>query len=99
VSDRSLVVRHGSLSEVQDAVATTHRRVEAKVADLLAAADAEMAAWAAETASRTAETDYRRRVTDGVERLGQALEKIRAATAQVAENAHEAEVKNVALLD
>jgi soluble cytochrome b562 len=99
VSDRTLIVHAASLTEIQEAISTAHQQVVDKVEALLRSADTTMAAWASETASRTAETEHRKKITEGVERLAQALDKIRSTAAEVAELAHEAEVKNVALLD
>lgn len=99
MSERTLIVHAASLTEIQESISTAHQQVVAKVGALLRSADSTMAAWAPETASRTAEIEHRQRITEGVERLAQALDKIRSTAAEVAELAHEAEVKNVALLD
>jgi hypothetical protein len=43
--------------------------------------------------------DYQRRLKDGVEKLNKALDTVRTKLAEVATDAHEAEVTNVAIVD
>lgn len=95
----SLVVKFASLEAIETAITTAHDDVVSQVDDLLSRADAQLAGWNASTASRIAETGYRQDVLDGVERLAEALERVRRATADVAEKAHTAEVRNVAIMD
>lgn len=99
MSDRTLVVHAASLEQIVESIAQTHDQLVSRATDLLGGADRELSAWVTGTSSRAAETAHRQRILEGVERLAAALEQLRSTTVEVAEKAHDAEVKNVALLD
>ena len=98
MSQMSLVVKQGSLSEMQAARTTAHDAIVEQISTLLEQVNARIEGWDASTASRSAEIDYQRRLSDGVERLTEALADVKAKLAEVAQDAHEAEVENVAIV-
>lgn len=99
MSEISLVVKQASLTAMEQAMTTAHDAITQEVTDLLTQVNARIEGWDPSTASRTAEIDYQRRLSEGVERLAQALDDVRAKIAEVAQDAHETEVENVALVD
>jgi hypothetical protein len=99
VSDFSLVVKQGSLSDMESALGTAHDAIVKQVADVLEQVNSRIQGWDPSTTSRAAEMDYQRRLTDGVEKLTQALDTVRTKLAEVETEAHEVEVKNVAVVD
>lgn len=98
MSDASLVVRSGSLAEMESAMTTAHDAITTEISTLLDAVNTEIQGWSPVTASRAAEIEYQRRLRDGVDRLTTALEQVRTALAEVRESAHDTEVENVALI-
>lgn len=99
MSERSLVVRQGSLSDMEAALTAAHDEIVAQIDTLLGQVNARISGWSPATASRAAEMDYQRRLREGVERLTAALEQVRAKLAEVREDAHSTEIDNVALVD
>lgn len=97
--DASLVYRAASLAEIEAAISRTHDQLTVKVSDAFAGVNRTLADWAEETSSRAAEQAAQQEIVDGVRRLGAALDKIRAEVQRVNDAAHDAEVRNVALLD
>jgi hypothetical protein len=95
----SLVVKQGSLADMESALGTAHDAIVKQVHDVLEQVSSRIAGWDPSTASRAAEMDYQRRLADGVERLTQALDTVRTKLAEVATEAHEVEVRNVAVVD
>jgi len=99
VSDMSLVVKQASLAEMGAAMTAAHDDIVAKIDETLTSVNSTIAGWSPTTASRAAEMDYQRRLKEGVEKLNQALDTVRTKLAEVATDAHEAEVTNVAIVD
>jgi uncharacterized protein YukE len=99
VSGMSLVVKQGSLSDMESAMTTAHDEIVSQVKDVLEQVNSRIQGWDPSTASRTAEMDYQHRLEAGVEKLAKALDTVRAKLADVATAAHEAEVENVAIVD
>ena len=99
MSEHSLVVRQASLAEMEAAMTTAHDQIVSQVRDLLSRVNVRIEGWDPATASRAAEMDYQQRLSDGVERLAQALEDVRTRLTEVAADAHDIEVENVALVD
>ena len=99
MSDLSLVVKQASLAGMGEALGSAHDDIVERIRTLLEQVDAKITGWDPATASRAAEMDYQRRLQDGVGRLTDALDTVRTKLAEVATSAHEAEVKNVAIVD
>ena len=99
MSDLSLVVKQASLAEMGEALGTAHDDIVDRVQTLLEQVNTRISGWDPSTASRAAEMDYQRRLEEGVARLTKALDTVRTKLAEVATEAHEAEVKNVAIVD
>lgn len=99
MSDLSLMVKQGSLSDMESALSTAHDAIVKQVQDVLEQVNSRIQGWDPSTASRAAEMDYQRRLTAGVEKLTKALDTVRIKLAEVAAEAHEVEVRNVALVD
>lgn len=95
----SLVVKQASLAEMESAMTAAHDDVVKTVQDALDRVNAKIQGWDPSTASRAAEMDFQRRLTAGVEKLAAALETVRTKLAEVATEAHEVEVENVAIVD
>lgn len=98
MSDASVVVRSGSLSEMETAMATAHDEITRQITTMLDRVNTEIGGWSPSTASRAPEMDYQRRLREGVERLTAALDQVRTALAAVRESAHDTEVENVAII-
>lgn len=98
-SDKSLVVKQGSLSSMTSAIETAHGQLAQHVETLLSGINSRTEAWSQSTTSRAAEMDYQRRLKSGMDQLNEHLAKIRSTVDQIASDAHEAEVENVALVD
>lgn len=94
-----IIVRFGTLEALAETLQSAHDDLVEQVEDVLAKADAEMTGWSAATTSRAAQQAYRQKVLDGVEDLVKALDTVRTTLAEVGTMAHEAEVRNVAVLD
>ncbi|MEV7397652.1 hypothetical protein [Aeromicrobium sp. NPDC092404] len=98
MSEISLIVRHGSLEEMQTAMADAHETITTEIQAALDKVDAEVSGWSTATTSRIAQSDYQERLRSGVEKLAAALEDVRTALEDVAGKAHDAEVENVAII-
>jgi uncharacterized protein YukE len=98
-SDKTLVVKQGSLSSMCGAIETAHGQLAQQVETLLSGINSRTEAWSQSTSSRAAEMDYQRRLKAGTDQLNEHLAKIRSTVDQIASDAHEAEVENVALVD
>jgi hypothetical protein len=99
VSEAGLVVRQGSLAELEEALAAASGAIADAVTTAMADVDREVRGWSATTASRAAQLDHQRRLCDGVERLTAALDQVRTAVAEHREEARRIEVRNVALME
>lgn len=99
MSDVTLVVQHGSLETMLSALQTAHDDIEKQISDTIAHVNREIAQWGTHTVSRAAHDQHQKKLTDGVEKLTKALEKVHTALAKVKADAHDAEVKNVAIVD
>ena len=67
MSDMSLVVKQGSLADMESALGAAHDAIVKQVHDVLEQVNARIQGWDPATASRAAEMDYQRRLGDGVE--------------------------------
>lgn len=98
MSARSLVVRFGSVEAVEAALVSAHDELMSRVQDTLERVDDELVGWSVHTDSRAAQLERAYRLRQGAERLCAALEDVRAALVQVREDAHDTEVRNVAVI-
>jgi len=98
MSDRGLVVHQGSLTEMEEAMATATSAITDHLTTTLDQVNVQTAAWTEETPSRQAQRDYERRLREGMTQLTQALDDIKAAVATYRGDAHEIEVENVAIV-
>jgi uncharacterized protein YukE len=99
MTEHSLVVQHGSLSDIDAALTAAHDDITSQIEDALSKVDSETAGWNRNTPSAAAHAQYQQKLRDGVERLTAALEKVRTALADVATSAHDTEVDNRAIID
>lgn len=98
MSERSLVVRQGSLTDIETALSTASESIREQLTALLDGVNAQTPAWLPETPSRVAQQDYERRLREGLTRLTDALDRVRDAVATYREEAREIEVENVAIV-
>jgi len=98
VSGRSLVVRFESLDAVERALTATHDEIVSRLDEVLAQVDTELGGWSATTASRAVEIQYQRHLRESVDRLCRALADVRDALTRVRADAHDTEVRNVAVI-
>jgi hypothetical protein len=98
MSEISLIVRQGSLEEMEAAMTDAQSTITSQIRSALDKVNSETAGWSTATASRIAQDDYQERLRAGVEKLTAALEDVRTALADVASKAQDAEVENVAII-
>ena len=96
---RTLVVRFAELERMESELRTAHGALLEQVTSLFAGVDATIAGWQPGTASRDAHDRGQQRLQAGVERLAAALERVSSTLTELREQAREAEVRNVALVD
>ena len=99
MSTPTLVIRFADLEAMEAAMTRAHDDLVEQIAVLRREVDGELAGWAIDTDSRQAQMRADRDLGEGVRSLAEALAKVRAALAGVREDAHAAEVRNVAILD
>ncbi len=99
MSAATLVVRHGDLEAMEAAMTLAHDDLVEQIDTLRKDVAAQIVGWATDTASRQAQLKADGDLAAGVRALAEALEKVRAALATIREDAHDAEVRNVAILD
>lgn len=98
MSERSLVVRQGSLTDIESAMTTATQDLTTHLTTLLTTVDQKMSAWTRETPSRIAQRAHEQRLRDGITRLTEALDSVSSAVAAHREAARETEVENVAIV-
>lgn len=99
MSTPTLVIRFADLEAMEAAMTRAHDDLVEQIAALRRGVDAELVGWARDTASRQAQLRADNDLARGVESLAEALAKVHAALAGLCEDAHAAEVRNVAILD
>jgi hypothetical protein len=98
MTERSLVVHQGSLSDIEEAMTTASTAITEQVTALLDQVNTATPAWTDETPSRVAQQDYEQRLREGLTRLTEALDEVKTAVATYREDAREIEVENVAIV-
>lgn len=98
MSERGLVVRQGSLTEIESAMTRATDEIREHLTGLLDTVDRQMTAWTEETPSRVAQRAHEQRLRDGVDALVGALDSIRVAVAAQRGLARDTEVENVAIV-
>lgn len=98
MSERGLVVHQGSLSDMENAMATATQAITDHLNGLLDAVNAQTPTWTHETPSRVAQQEHEQRLRAGITRLTEALDTVKAAVATYREDAREIEVENVAVV-
>lgn len=98
MSERGLVVRQGSLTEIETAMSEATDAIRDHLTGLLDTVEQQTSAWTAETPSRVAQQAHEQRLRDGIDALVGALDSIRAAVATQRELARDTEVENVAIV-
>ncbi|WP_435747281.1 hypothetical protein [Nocardioides sp. SYSU DS0663] len=98
MSDPGLVLRQGSMAEIEQALRTATDDIRTFLTDLLDTVDAQTAGWTEETPSRQAQRRFERALGDGVTRLGDALDRLAEEVAAHAERSRAIEVENVAIV-
>jgi predicted RNase H-like HicB family nuclease len=98
MTERSLVVHQGALSDIEEAMTTASKAIHEHVTALLDRVNTTTPAWTDETPSRIAQQDYERRLREGLTRLTEALDEVKTAVATYREDAREIEVENVAIV-
>lgn len=99
MSDRGLVVRKGSLEAMEAALTKAHDDLVIHLDGLFLAVDHEISGWATSTESRSAQVVAQQRVRDAIDQLSDALVTVRTKVTEARELAHDAEVRNVAIVD
>jgi hypothetical protein len=99
VGEATLVVRLDDVGEIIAALTRTHDDVVSMIDALRRDVAAHLVGWDPTTESRVAQLAYDARLGRGVDDLTRALVAVRDALRTVATDAHQAEVRNVAILD
>lgn len=99
MSAPTLIVRHGDLEEMEAALTLAHDDLVEQIDTLRKDVAAQIVGWATDTDSRQAQLKADADLAAGVAALAEALDKVRAGLASIREDAHDAEVRNVAILD
>ena len=98
MAERGLVVRQGSLSDMESAMVGATEAITEHLTGLLDAVNAQTPTWTPETPSRIAQQEHEKKLRDGITRLTDALETIKAAVATHRQDAHDIEAENVAIV-
>ena len=99
MAEPSLVVTFASLEAIQAALTSAQQDILDEVTRLRGDVDREIAGWRAGTDSRDAQLAFDRDLAGWSEQLSAALASVATALTTVTEAAHDAEVRNVAILD
>lgn len=98
MTERSLVVHQGSLTDMETAMATATSAITDHLTALLDTVNTLTPHWTEETPSRVAQRAQEQRIRDGVDRLTEALDSVKAAVAAHRERSRDAELENVAIV-
>ncbi len=96
---RGLVVRQGSLSTLETALADATEQITTQVEDLLEQVESLTPGWDETSESHLAHLEHQQKLRDGVTRLTEALDQVRSKLATYREDAREIEVENVAIVN
>lgn len=99
MGDRTLVVRQGDLEALESALQSAHETLDARVRSLTDQVRPLLTGWNETTASRQAQVAFEHDLTESLEQVTASLATIRAKLAEVREDAHDTEVRCVAILD
>lgn len=99
MSERSLVVHQGSLTNMETALADATTAITTQVNDLLDQVETLTPGWDETSDSHAAHVEHQQKLRDGVEKLTEALDQIRTKLASYREDAREIEVENVAIVN
>lgn len=97
MSERSLVVRQGSLTDMETALSEATTAIRDHLTGILDRVNDQTTAWTEETPSRVAQRAHEQRLRDGIAQLTDALDGVRTAVASHRELARETELENVAI--
>lgn len=99
MSERGLVVRQGSLSTIETALADATTSLTTQINDLLEEVERLTPGWDETSESHMAHLEHQQKLRDGVEKLTEALDQVRSKLATYREDAREIEVENVAIVN
>lgn len=99
MSERGLVVRQGSLSTMETALADATTAITTQINDLLQAVETLTPGWDETSESHMAHLEHQQKLRDGVEKLTEALDQVRSRLATHREDAREIEIENVAIVN
>lgn len=99
MSERGLVVRQGSLSTMETALADATTAITTQINDLLEQVETLTPGWDQTSESHIAHLEHQRKLRDGVTKLTEALGQVRSTLATHREDAREIEVENVAIVN
>ena len=98
MSDNSLVVKEASIEDLETTLKTAAGDLRTFFTDLMDDVDQITAGWSAETGSKQAADRAARRMIDASGRAAAVLETMATAVHNYGEEAHDIEVKNVAIV-
>lgn len=94
-----IAVTFEDLESMEVALDTAHTNIVAAVAQGRTDVNAMIAGWAEDTPSRQAQISYDGRLAQAITALTTQLQQVRTELARVKQAAHDAEVRNVAIMD
>ncbi|RYC07348.1 WXG100 family type VII secretion target [Nocardioides zhouii] len=99
MSERGLVVHHGSLSTIETALADATTAITTQIDELLEQVETLTPGWDETSDSHAAHLEHQQKLRDGVQKLTEALDQVKAKLATYREDAREIEVENVAIVN
>ena len=99
MSERSLVVHQGALSNMEKALADATTAITTQITELLEQVETLTPGWDETSDSHAAHAEHQQKLRDGVEKLTEALDQVRSKLATYREDAREIEVENVAIVN
>lgn len=99
MAEASLTMVFASLEAIEGALDAATTGIAAEAGATRAAVDVALTRWDRGTASRSAQLGYDAELTRSVQELTEALTRLRSTVADVRQSAHDAEVRNVAIMD
>ncbi len=99
MSEHTLTMVEADLIALETALTTARQTLSSEFATTRSRVASELVDWQVGTSSRDAQLDFDRRLNLRVDKVAEALRKVSTAVTQLREAAHEAEVRNVAIVD
>lgn len=99
MGEPTLIVRFSDVEAIEQALSEAHTALTSQVDSVRRDIADRVSGWQEDSASRAAQIGFDRELGGWVTELTAALDAVRAALATVRQDAHDAEVRNVAILD